>query len=157
MVKTVQSVLVPLFFHMNDQIESVAEASRDTLSACGEFLGRRRLSSVAKTWQTHQIGECLLTHNRSRTDKYLLQSLPYLKDPQVTVREAAIRFIGLAARHQRILSQEKLWQICDALLPLRKDTELSVRSLAAETVSILTTEQRPISRWSLRSLSCWPW
>ncbi|CAM9599557.1 unnamed protein product, partial [Bubo scandiacus] len=113
MVKTVQSVLVPLFFHMSDRIESVAEASRDTLSACGEFLGWRRLSSVAKTWQTHLIGVCLLTHDRRRADKYLLQSLPYLKDHQATVREAAIRFIGLAARHWRIISQEKLWEICD--------------------------------------------
>ena len=35
-----------------------------------------------------------ITHNRSRVDEYLLQSLPYLKDPQATVREAAVRFIG---------------------------------------------------------------
>ncbi|CAM9814348.1 unnamed protein product [Bubo scandiacus] len=156
MVKTVQSVLLPLFFHMSDQIESVAKASQDTLSACAEFLGWRRLSSVAKTRQTHLIGECLITHNGSRVDEYLLQSLPYLENFQATVREAAIRFIGLAVRHQRILRRERLWQICNALLPLRKDTELSVRSLAAETISILTTEQRPISRWSLRSLCCWP-
>ncbi|XP_074736930.1 maestro heat-like repeat-containing protein family member 7 [Strix uralensis] len=157
MVKTVQSVLLPLFFYTSDQIESVAKASRDTLLACAEFLGWRRLSSMAKTCQTHLIGECLITHNRSRVKKYLCQSLPYLKDPQATVREEAVRFIGLAARSRRILSQERLWEICNALLPLRKDTELSVRSLAAETVSILTTEQRLISRWSLRSLFCWPW
>ncbi|XP_074693885.1 uncharacterized protein LOC141928917 [Strix aluco] len=156
MVKTVQSVLLPLFFYTSDQIESVAKASRDTLLACAEFLGWRRLSSMAKTCQTHLIGECLITHNRSRVVEYLHQSLPYLKDPQATVREEAVRFIGLAARSRRILSQERLWEICNALLPLRKDTELSVRSLAAETVSILTIEQRPISRWSLRSLFCWP-
>ncbi|CAN0308514.1 unnamed protein product [Bubo scandiacus] len=156
MVKTVQSVLLPLFFHTSDQIESVAKASRDTLSACGEFLRWRRLSSIAKTWQTHLIGQCLITHNSSRVDEYLCQSLPYVEDPQATMREAAVRFIGLAVRRRRILSQERLWQIHDALLPLRKDSELSIRSLAAETVSILTTEQRPISRWSLRLLCCWP-
>ncbi|CAM9398346.1 unnamed protein product [Bubo scandiacus] len=157
MVKTVKSVLLPLFFYTSDQIESVAKASRDTLLACAEFLGWRRLSSMPKTCQIHLIGECLITHNRGRVKKYLRQSLPYLKDPQATVREEAVRFIGLAAQSRRILSQERLWEICNALLPLRKDTELSVRSLAAETISILTTEQRSISRWSLRSLCCWPW
>ncbi|XP_074738459.1 maestro heat-like repeat-containing protein family member 7 [Strix uralensis] len=113
MVKTVQSVLLPLFFYTSDQIESVAKASRDTLLACAEFLGWRRLSSMAKTCQTHLIGECLITHNRSRVKKYLCQSLPYLKDPQATVREEAVRFIGLAARSRRILSQERLWEICN--------------------------------------------
>ncbi|CAM9168897.1 unnamed protein product [Bubo scandiacus] len=155
MAKTVQSGLLPLFFHMSDQIESVAKASRDTLSACGDFLRCRRLSSVAKTWQTHRIGQCLITHKRNSVDEYLQQSLPYVENPQATVREAAVRFIGLAVRRRRILSQERLWQIHDALLPLGKDSELSIRSLAAETVCILTTEQRAISRWSLRSLCCW--
>ncbi|CAM9152253.1 unnamed protein product, partial [Bubo scandiacus] len=155
MVKTVQSGLLPLFFHMSDQIESVAKASQDTLSACGEFLRWRRLSSVAKTWQTHLIGQCLITHKRSSMDEYLRQSLPYLDNPQATVREAAVRFIGLAARGQQILSQERLWQIHDALLPLGKDSELYIRALAAETICILTTEQRQITRWSLRSLCCW--
>ncbi|CAM9149990.1 unnamed protein product [Bubo scandiacus] len=155
MAKTVQSGLLPLFLHTSDQIESVAKASRDTLSACGDFLRCRRLSSVAKTWQTHRIGQCLITHKRNSVDEYLQQSLPYVENPQATVREAAVRFIGLAVRRRRILSQERLWQIHDALLPLGKDSELSIRSLAAETVCILTTEQRAISRWSLRSLCCW--
>ncbi|XP_074786294.1 maestro heat-like repeat-containing protein family member 7 [Athene noctua] len=155
MLKTVQSVLLPLLLHTNEEIESVAKASRDTLHASAKFLGLRRLSSVAKTGQTPLIGECLITHRRSRVEEYLLQSLPYLKDPQATVREEAVRFIGLAARRQSILSQERLWHICDALLPLGKDTELSIRSLAAKTISVLTIEQSPTSRWSLRSLCCW--
>ncbi|XP_074786303.1 maestro heat-like repeat-containing protein family member 7 [Athene noctua] len=155
MLKTVQSVLLPLLLHTNEEIESVAKASRDTLHASAKFLGLRRLSSVAKTGQTPLIGECLITHRRSRVEEYLLQSLPYLKDPQATVREEAVRFIGLAARRQSILSQERLWHICDALLPLGKDTEFSIRSLAAKTISVLTIEQSPTSRWSLRSLCCW--
>ncbi|CAM9150322.1 unnamed protein product [Bubo scandiacus] len=155
MVKTVQSGLLPLFFHMSDQIESVAKASRDTLSACGDFLRCTRLSFLAEIWQTHLIGQCLITHKRNSVDEYLRQSLPYVENPQATVREAAVRFIGLAVRRRRILSQERLWQIHDVLLPLGKDSELSIRSLAAETVCILTTEQRAISRWSLRSLCCW--
>ncbi|CAM9398422.1 unnamed protein product [Bubo scandiacus] len=157
MVKTVKSVLLPLFFYTSDQIESVAKASRDTLLACAEFLGWRRLSSMPKTCQTHLIGECLITHNRSRVKKYLRQSLPYLKDPQATVREEAVRFIGLAAQSRRILSQERLWEICNALQPLEKDAEASVSSLAAQTTLILTSlGQKPRSGWSLRSLWCWP-
>lgn len=35
-----------------------------------------------------------LAKDRSRAEEYLQQSLPYLKDPQATMREAAIRFIG---------------------------------------------------------------
>ncbi|XP_026722916.1 uncharacterized protein LOC113490593 [Athene cunicularia] len=94
MVKKVRSVLLPLLLHMSDQVESVAKASRDTLIACGDFLGYSRLSSLAKTWQTDLIGECLIMHNRNRLDEYLLQCLPYLKEPQAPVREEAVRFIG---------------------------------------------------------------
>ncbi|XP_026723116.1 maestro heat-like repeat-containing protein family member 7 [Athene cunicularia] len=113
MMKTAQSILVPLLFRMSDKVESVAKASRDTLSACGDFLGWRTLSSMAKTWQTDLIGQCLITHRKSRVDEYLLQCLPYLKDPQATVREAAVRFIGLAVRHRRTLIQESVGDICD--------------------------------------------
>ena len=42
-----------------------------------------------------------------------------------------------------------------ALLPLAKDPELSVRTLAAEAIFILIREM-PRSGWSLQSLCCWP-
>ncbi|KAM6225537.1 maestro heat-like repeat-containing protein family member 7 [Spheniscus humboldti] len=155
MKKKVQRVLLPLFLHMNDQIESVAKASGNTLLACACFLRWRKLSYLAETHQTHLIGECLLLHNRSRVEDYLCQSLPYLKDTQATLRVAAIRFIGLAARHLRDQSSEKLWDICNALLPLAKDKELLVRTLAADTIFVLTRDMRT-SGWSLRSLCCWP-
>lgn len=35
-----------------------------------------------------------LVQDRSRVEDYLSQSLPYLKDAQVTLRETAVRFIG---------------------------------------------------------------
>lgn len=35
-----------------------------------------------------------LVKNKSRAEEYLHQSLPYLRDPQATVREVAVRFIG---------------------------------------------------------------
>ncbi|CAM9516399.1 unnamed protein product, partial [Bubo scandiacus] len=93
MVKKVKSVLLPLFFRMSDQIESVAKASRDTLRACAEFLGWRRLISLVETGQTHLMREYLIAHKSSGVEKYLNQSLLYLENPQATVREAAVRFI----------------------------------------------------------------
>ena len=35
-----------------------------------------------------------LVQDRSRVEEYLSRSLPYLNDAQVTLREAAVRFIG---------------------------------------------------------------
>ncbi|CAN0034943.1 unnamed protein product [Bubo scandiacus] len=112
MVKKAPSVLLPLFFHMNDQNESVAKASRDTFCAFADLLRWVRLSSMAMAGQTHLLGECLIAYNRSRVEKYLNHSLLYLENPQATVREAAVRFISLAAQHVRNLSQERLWEIC---------------------------------------------
>ncbi|XP_074930908.1 uncharacterized protein LOC142048165 [Phalacrocorax aristotelis] len=60
MKKKVQRVLLPLFFHMSDQIRSVAKASRDTLLTCAEFLAWRKLSDLAKTYQRDLIGKCLV-------------------------------------------------------------------------------------------------
>ncbi|CAM9147440.1 unnamed protein product, partial [Bubo scandiacus] len=202
MVKKVQGAVLPLFFHTNEKIESVAkvrdqrlfsgpagagaagtlplgwgdptdpsssaaggkeaggasaspQASWDTLRACAEFLGWRRLSFLAETGQTPLIRECLITHKRNSADEYLLQSLLYVENPQASVREAAVRFIGLAARRWRILRLEKLWEICHTLQSLENDAEHSIRSLAAQTVLILTAlKQKPRSGWSLRSLWC---
>ncbi|KAK4805353.1 hypothetical protein QYF61_003438 [Mycteria americana] len=134
MKKTVQRVLLPLFIRMNDQIKSVAKASGDTLLACAEFLRWRKLSYLAKTSQTDLIGECLVLRDRSRVEEYVCQSLPYLKDAQASLREAAIRFI--------------------AILPLGKDPEFSISFLAAQAIYVLTSQDRK-SRWSLRWLCCW--
>ncbi|XP_074666032.1 uncharacterized protein LOC141916941 isoform X2 [Strix aluco] len=122
MVKKVQGALLPLFFHTNEKIESVAK----------------------------------ITHKRNSADEYLLQSLLYVENPQASVREAAVRFMGLAARRRRILRLEKLWEICQsALQSLENDAEHSIRCLAAQTVLILTAvKQKPRSGWSLRSLWC---
>ncbi|XP_074665951.1 uncharacterized protein LOC141916925 isoform X2 [Strix aluco] len=138
------------------QASASPQASWDTLRACAEFLGWRRLSFLAETGQTPLIGEYLITHKRNSADEYLLQSLPYMENPQASVREAAVRFIGLAARRRRILRLEKLWEICQsALQSLENDAEHSIRCLAAQTVLILTAvKQKPRSGWSLRSLWC---
>ncbi|CAM9454978.1 unnamed protein product [Bubo scandiacus] len=154
MAKKVQSVLLPLFLHRNDQTKSVAKASRDTFVACTEFLGWRMANYMPEPYHTHLIGEFLLAHDRSRVEEYLCQSLPYLEDTQASMREAAVRFIGLGVRHPRNISKKKMREICNALQPLVEDTELSVRSLAAETIFVLSRKMQT-SRWSLKSLCRW--
>ncbi|CAM9459811.1 unnamed protein product [Bubo scandiacus] len=154
MAKKVQSVLLPLFLHRNDQIKSVAKASRDTFVACTEFLGWRMANYMPEPYHTHLIGEFLLAHDRSRVEEYLCQSLPYLEDTQASMREAAVRFIGLGVKHPRNISKKKMREICNALQPLVEDTELSVRSLAAETIFVLSRKMQT-SRWSLKSLCRW--
>ncbi|KAM6238913.1 maestro heat-like repeat-containing protein family member 7 [Spheniscus humboldti] len=157
MKKNVRRSLLPLFFHMSDQSESVAKASREALLVAAKLLKWKQLKHLTQTQQTCRIGECLLVQDRSRVEEYLSQSLPYLKDAQVTLREAAVRFIGLAARHLRDKSKEKLSEICTALQLLDKDAELSILSLAAQTMLILRCpREQPTSGWTLRALCCWP-
>ncbi|KAK2513032.1 hypothetical protein Q9966_016241 [Columba livia] len=103
MKNTVRRGLLPLFFRMSDQVQSVAKLERD----------------------------------RSRAQELLSQSLPYLRDAQASLREAAVRFI--------------------ALQPLEQDSEPSICSLAAQTIHILgNPREQPRSRWTLRALCCWP-
>ncbi|XP_069633945.1 maestro heat-like repeat family member 5 isoform X1 [Haliaeetus albicilla] len=113
MRKNVRRSLLPLFFHMSDQTESVAKASQEALLVAAKLLKWKRLKHLTRTQQTGRIGECLLVQDRSRVEEYLSQSLPYLKDAQVTLREAALKFIGLAARHLGDESEEKLSEICN--------------------------------------------
>ncbi|KAM6032721.1 maestro heat-like repeat-containing protein family member 7 isoform 2-T3 [Theristicus caerulescens] len=123
MEENVRRSLLPLFFRMSDQSESVAK----------------------------------LVQDRSRVEEYLSQSLPYLKDAQVPLREAAVRFIGLAAQHWRDQSEEKLAEICTALQLLEKDAELSVSSLAIQTMLIVRSpRKKATSGWTLWALCCWP-
>ncbi|KFV41411.1 Maestro heat-like repeat-containing protein family member 7, partial [Gavia stellata] len=155
MKNNVQRSLLPLFFRMSDQTESVAKASQEALLVAAKLLKWKRLKHLTQTQQTCRIGECLLVQDRRRVEDYLSQSLPYLKDAQVTLREAAVRFIGLAAQHLGDQGEEKLSEICNALRLLEKDDELSVSSLAAQTVLILTSpREQPTSGWTLWALCC---
>ncbi|KAK2523260.1 hypothetical protein Q9966_012149 [Columba livia] len=102
MKNTVRRGLLPLFFRMSDQVQSVAKLEQD----------------------------------RSRAEEYLSQSLPYLRDAQASLREAALRFI--------------------AIQPLEQDSEPSICSLASQTIVIVCSSwKRPRSRWTLRALCCW--
>lgn len=41
-----------------------------------------------------RLSSLQLMKDKSRAEEFLHQSLPYLRDPQATVREVAVRFIG---------------------------------------------------------------
>ncbi|KFW65306.1 Maestro heat-like repeat-containing protein family member 7, partial [Pygoscelis adeliae] len=155
MKNKVWRVLVPLFFHMSDQTQSVAKVSRKAFLAVAEILEWEELKHLIQTQQTWRIGECLLVKDRRRVEDYLHQSMPYLKDTQATLQEMAIRFIGLAARHSRNQSKEKLSEICHALQAVEEGSEPSICSLAAQTVLILTSPRAQHSSvWSLWVLCC---
>ncbi|XP_052557279.1 uncharacterized protein LOC128089670 [Tympanuchus pallidicinctus] len=104
----VHNILVPLFFHLHDEDQSVAQASWEALLCAAKLLKHRHLSYLLKTAQLQRIGECLLVGHSSRADQFLEQSLSYLCSPQEPLQEAAIRFIGLAGRHLRNGREEKL-------------------------------------------------
>ncbi|XP_061317839.1 maestro heat-like repeat family member 5 [Pezoporus flaviventris] len=105
-------LLLPLFFHMSDQSRSVAEASQEALLAAATLLEWEELRRLLETRQMWRVAGCLLERSRKRAQRYLHQSLRYLQDAQVPLQEAAVRFIGLAARPLRGKSPWKLQQIC---------------------------------------------
>ncbi|XP_071886085.1 uncharacterized protein [Anas platyrhynchos] len=94
MKRTVHRSLLPLYFHMRDQSESVAKASGEALAVTAEFLRCKELKRLAQTEQTWRIGECLLQQDRGRVEEYLQQSQPYLQATQTDLRLEAVRFIG---------------------------------------------------------------
>ncbi|XP_064281302.1 maestro heat-like repeat family member 5 [Passer domesticus] len=150
----IRSVLIPLLFRMSDQSPGVAKASGEALLAAAKLLKWKELKHLLETQQTRRIGKCLLLKDKSRAEEYLHQSLPYLKDPQATVREVAVRFIGLAAR--LLQSVEKLDEICSALQPLQRDSDPSVSSLAVRmTCNLRSRKVQRKQRFVLRALCCW--
>ncbi|XP_064380483.1 maestro heat-like repeat-containing protein family member 7 isoform X3 [Dromaius novaehollandiae] len=133
--KHVQSSLLLLFFHLSDQAPGVAQASQETLLAAAEFLKWNQLGYLTQTLQTWRIGECLLVQDRSRAEKYLCQSLPYLESPQAALQELAVRFIVL----QELLD----------------DGRPSIHCLAAQTILLLDAVQtQEPSGWQCQALCC---
>ncbi|XP_069631962.1 uncharacterized protein [Haliaeetus albicilla] len=131
------------------------QVSAEALITTAELLKWKELKHLVQTQQTWRTGECLLVQDRSRAEEYLSQSLPYLGDAQATLREVAVRFIGLAARPLRDQSREKLAEIDRALQPMQEDSEPAIGSLALQTIFILNSP-RVQQTWgrSLRALCC---
>ncbi|XP_066840782.1 maestro heat-like repeat-containing protein family member 7 isoform X2 [Anser cygnoides] len=152
--RTVHSSLLPLYFRMRDQSESVAKASGEALVVAAEFLRRKELKHLAQTEQTCRIGECLLQQDGGRVEEYLQQSQPYLQDSQTVLRLEAVRFIGLAARYSGDQSEEKQNEIISVLRSSGKDVEPMVRCLAAQTIMILASRRNRTSGRRFRQLWC---
>ncbi|XP_048145893.1 uncharacterized protein LOC125318968 isoform X2 [Corvus hawaiiensis] len=150
-------VLVRLLLHMSDQAPSVAKASTEAVLAIAELLKWKELKQLAQTEQTWRMGECLLAKDSSRAEQFVWDSQPYLRSPQAPMREAALRFIGLAARHLTEQSEdtvaEVLWEL-DRLQTGDKDP--AICSLAAQTSLVLKSPRKQRrSGFSLRALCCW--
>ncbi|XP_074426932.1 maestro heat-like repeat-containing protein family member 7 [Larus michahellis] len=151
-----RSLMMPLFFHLHDRDQSVAQASREALLGAAKLLKRRQLRKLLETEQPWRLGECLLAESSRGAGDYLRQSLPYLRSPQEPLREAAVRFIGLAGRQLRDGRQEELQVICDALEGAVNDGSIFMSSLAAQTLMIMEAVVRePPSRFCLQAPCSW--
>ncbi|XP_053838390.1 uncharacterized protein LOC128809967 [Vidua macroura] len=142
--RPVHQSLLPLFFHCHDENQRVAEASRETLICVAEFLRRRDLEKLVKKEKLWIFANCLLAEDRSRAAEHLRRALPYLQSPQEPLREAAVRFMGMAGRSLRG-QQGELQLISEALEGMANDISVSVGSLAIQSLCILKAEdQAPI-------------
>ncbi|XP_053818390.1 uncharacterized protein LOC128798676 isoform X2 [Vidua chalybeata] len=137
----VRQSLLPLFFHCHDEDGRVAQASQETLLCVAQFLKRRDLEKVVKNKKLWKFTECLLADHSSRAAEHLRQAMPYLESPQEPLREAAIRFLGMAGRQLRG-KKEELQLICEALEGMANDISVAVGSLAIQTLYVLQAVER---------------
>ncbi|XP_065435546.1 maestro heat-like repeat-containing protein family member 6 [Chrysemys picta bellii] len=138
--------LVPLLLLVHDECPNVSQLALaplvlqvcwDTLSSAAEFLKWHQLGGFIQRKDTWQSCDCLLTRYKGRANNFLCQTMAFLENPQTPLRQAAIRFIGLAARQLDQRSQDKLDAICNDLKGLQQDSNSSVQSLASQTIFIL--------------------
>ncbi|XP_053926418.1 maestro heat-like repeat-containing protein family member 2B isoform X2 [Cuculus canorus] len=138
--RQVRRNLLPLLFHVYDENQPVAEASRETLLQATELLKLRKLRKKLKSGQIYKLGKCLLAEDRSRREDYLYQALPYLQSPQESLREAAVVFFGHLGRSVRGQPEEQQ-TVYQALRCMRNDISQSVSDLAADTLFVLRSEE----------------
>ncbi|CAN8219773.1 unnamed protein product [Coccothraustes coccothraustes] len=138
----VRRSLLPLFYHLYDENQRVAKASLETLLQATKFLKKRKFKRLLERDHLWRCSECLLAEDRKTTDEYWRQSLAYLQSSQESMREVAIKLIGLLGQHMRERQQEEFQIICDALLGMANDISPSVSTLADQTLHSLRTAQR---------------
>ncbi|XP_056352588.1 maestro heat-like repeat-containing protein family member 6 [Oenanthe melanoleuca] len=122
--RIVSQSLLPLFLHCHDENQHVAKASRESLVCVAGYLRKTHLQRVLNTGQLWKFTECLLAEDRSRAAEHLRQALRYLRSPQEPLREAAVRFMGMAKRYLRE-HREDLQVLSEAIQAPRKDTSPS--------------------------------
>ncbi|OXB53368.1 hypothetical protein ASZ78_007559 [Callipepla squamata] len=119
--------LLPLFFHLNEEIPRVARAAQKALMHTAKLLDWQRLQHLASAADTWKIADCLV--QKAGSAEYVEQSMWYLHNPQASVREAAVRFLGLLGRRLK-KNPQKVQDICKALKSMEKDSELAIMALA---------------------------
>ncbi|XP_053803197.1 uncharacterized protein LOC128790461 isoform X2 [Vidua chalybeata] len=124
----VNKSLDTLFIYCHDDNWHVAKASRETLHWVAKYLNRRDLEQVVEKEQLSKFAEVLLAEDRSRAAEHLRRARPYLQSPQEPLREAAVRFMGMAERSSRG-QQGELQLICNALQARRQDASPSCSNL----------------------------
>ncbi|XP_064252627.1 uncharacterized protein LOC135284810 [Passer domesticus] len=125
--------LPALFFHCHDENQLVAEASREMLHCAAGFLNRRDLKELVETEKLLTFVEVLLAEDTSRAAEQLRRALRYLESPQEPLREAAIRFMGMAGRHLRGQPGE-LQLLTEALQALRRDDSPSQKNIVVKQI-----------------------
>ncbi|XP_051628184.1 uncharacterized protein LOC127463151 [Manacus candei] len=137
----VRQSLVPLFFRWHDENQRVAEAAREALLWAASFLHRKDLEQLLETEQPFKFCDCLMEKDRSRRGEHLQQALPYLQSPQEPLREAAVRFMGVAGWHMREWQQD-LWPILKGLTAMSEDDCPSVSNMRAALVATYSRAMR---------------
>ncbi|XP_051628178.1 maestro heat-like repeat-containing protein family member 6 [Manacus candei] len=138
----VRQSLVPLFFRWHDENQRVAEAAREALLWATSFLHRKDLEQLLKTEQPFRFCDYLMEKDRSRRGEHLQQALPYLQSPQEPLREAAVRFMGVAGWHMREWQQD-LWPILKGLTAMSDDDCPSVSNIRT---TLMDTYSRAMRR-----------
>ncbi|XP_053803587.1 maestro heat-like repeat-containing protein family member 6 [Vidua chalybeata] len=124
----VNKSLDTLFIYCHDENWHVAKASRETLHCAAKFLNRRDLEQLLEKENLWKFAEVLLAEDRSRAAEHLRRARPYLQSPQEPLREAAVRFMGMAERSSRG-QQGELQLLCNALQARRQDASPSCSNL----------------------------
>ncbi|XP_051628112.1 maestro heat-like repeat-containing protein family member 6 isoform X6 [Manacus candei] len=137
----VRQSLVPLFFRWHDENQRVAEAAREALLWAASFLHRKDLEQLLETEQPFRFCDCLMEKDISHRGEHLQQALPYLQSPQEPLREAAVRFMGVAGWHMREWQQD-LWPILKGLTAMSEDDCPSVSNMRAALVATYSRAMR---------------
>ncbi|KAL9820643.1 uncharacterized protein GJ701_017613 isoform 1-T1 [Geothlypis trichas] len=95
-------------------VSAALQASQKTLHCAAEFLKRTKLVQPLKKQPPMNVDECLLAQDKSQAAEHLRRALPYVESPQEPLREAGVRFMGMAGRCLR-RQQQGLRLICTAL------------------------------------------
>ncbi|XP_072788016.1 uncharacterized protein [Taeniopygia guttata] len=133
MEKILCQSLLPLFLHCHEDNQRVANASRETLLSVAEFLERRDLKRLLKKEQLSKFAECLLAEDSSSVAEHLRRALPYLQSPQQPLREAAVRFMGMARRYLKGQPDE-LHLLTQALEAMSEDDSPSSTNLELQAI-----------------------